>query len=84
MKPDDSRPVWAARRRIITATLLFCAGEILYLTVWADSTGLRETIANGLIILAASVIGSYVFGAVWDDRNVMSLRRKPSPQGGDE
>lgn len=70
MKPD-----WRVRRRIIIATLLFCAGEILYLTVWAESTDLAQTLANGILILAGSVIGSYVFGAIWDDRNVMQAMR---------
>lgn len=65
------------RRRIIIGTLLFCAGEIMWLTFSAPDTRLAETIANGLIILAGSVIGAYVFGAVWDDRNVMAMSRRP-------
>lgn len=65
-----ARPSWRVRRRIIVSTLLFCAGEIIYLTGWAEDTDLASTIANGVLILAGSVIGSYVFGAVWDDQNV--------------
>ena len=68
------KPSWKVRRRIVVATLLFCAGEILYLTGWAESTDLAQTIANGVLILAGSVIGSYVFGAVWDDRNVLRAK----------
>jgi hypothetical protein len=74
------KPSWRVRRAIIIGTLIFCAAEILYLTVWGQDTDLAETIANGLILLAASVIGAYVFGAVWDDRNVMAMR---VGQGGD-
>lgn len=81
MKPDD-KPSWAVRRRIIVATLLFCAGEIVYLTGWGQDTDLASTIANGVLILAGSVIGSYVFGAVWDDRNVMAMRKGEPPQPG--
>lgn len=81
MRPDDDRPSWAVRRRIIIATLLFCAGEIIYLTGWAEDTDLASTIANGVLILAGSVIGSYVFGAVWDDRNFMSTRRHSRKRG---
>ncbi|AMS41144.1 hypothetical protein [Aminobacter aminovorans] len=69
------KPSWKMRRRIIIATLLFCAGEIVYLTIWGQDTDLAATIANGVLILAGSVIGSYVFGAVWDDRNVMAMRK---------
>ena len=73
------RPSWRIRRRIIVATLLFCAGEIIYLTLWGEDTSLAETIANGVLILAGSTIGSYVFGAVWDDRNVMAMRKPNEP-----
>lgn len=70
------RPSWRIRRRIIVATLLFCAGEIVYLTGWGKDTDLASTIANGVLILAGSVIGAYVFGAAWDDRNVMTAMRR--------
>ncbi len=70
------KPSWRVRRCIIIATLLFCAGEIIYLTAWGQDTDLAATIANGVLILAGSVIGAYVFGAVWDDRNVMTMMRR--------
>jgi hypothetical protein len=76
------KPSWRIRRRIIIGTLLFCAGEIIYLTLLGKDTSLEETIANGVLILAGSTIGSYVFGAVWDDRNVMAMR-KPDPAPAD-
>ncbi|QPB18735.1 hypothetical protein [Rhizobium sp. 007] len=40
-----------------------------YLSVWGRDSNLSETTVNGCLLLMASVIGSYVFGAVWDDRN---------------
>ena len=81
-EPDDMaeglpRPSWRIRRRIILVTLLFCAGEVVYLTVWGRDTGLHEALANGALILAGSVIGAYVFGAVWDDANVLTSARPP-------
>lgn len=70
------KPSWRIRRRIIIGTLLFCGGEIVYLTVWGADTNLHSTIASGVLILAGSVIGSYVFGAAWDDKNWMGLGKK--------
>lgn len=70
------KPSWRIRRRIIVGTLLYCAAMVFYLAVWGRSTSLEEAIATGLILLAGSVIGSYVFGAVWDDRNVMEARKR--------
>lgn len=72
LKEGPPRPSWRVRRRIIHATLFFCAGEIVFLTGWGHDTSLHETLANGALILAGSVIGAYVFGAVWDDANVMT------------
>lgn len=65
---NGQRPSWRVRRRIITATLLFCALEVGYLTLYGKDTKLHEAIVTGAFLLAGSVIGSYVFGAVWDDK----------------
>ncbi len=66
------RPTWKNRRRVIFGSLVFCAGVIGYLAGWGADTAVNETIAMGVLILAAAVIGSYVFGAVWDDKNVLA------------
>lgn len=58
---------WTNRRRVIFGTLLYCAAAIAYLIFRGEDTRLHQDIASGLILLAASVVGSYVFGAVWDD-----------------
>lgn len=61
------RGSWRIRRRIIIATLLFCASILTYLTGWGQDTKLAETLATGAFLLMGSTIGSYVFGAVWQD-----------------
>lgn len=48
------KPSWRIRRRIVVATLLFCAGEVIYLTGWGKDTNLAATLANGVLILAGS------------------------------
>jgi hypothetical protein len=58
---------WGMRRRIIIATLVWCALLVTYLAVWGRPTSLSEAIATNLLLLMGGVIGSYVFGAVWDD-----------------
>jgi len=64
-----SRSSWAIRRRIIITTLLWCASLVTYLAVWGKPTSLSEAIATNLLLLMGGVIGSYVFGAVWDDQS---------------
>lgn len=58
---------WWRRRIAIAGVLLFCALGVGYLIVFGNDTALHRDIANGLILLAGSTLGSYVFGAVWDD-----------------
>lgn len=71
MNPDSEyKPTWENRRKVIFLTLIFCAAVVAYLVVWGEDTQLNQTIANASYLLAAAVIGSYVFGAVWDDKKV--------------
>lgn len=65
------RPPWKMRRRVIVGCLLFCAAVVFWLAIFGPDTELNRSIANALVLLAGSVIGSYVFGATWDDANVM-------------
>jgi hypothetical protein len=59
-------PDWAVRRRIIILVLIWSAGIITYLAIWGRSIALSDTIAMNLILLMGGIIGSYVFGAVWE------------------
>lgn len=69
------RPTWKRRRRVIFLTLAYCAGNVSYLVAAGADTRVNETAVAGLIVLAAAIIGSYVFGAVWDDKNVLNSIR---------
>lgn len=60
---------WATRRRIIIYVLAWSAGLITYITVYSKQDSLRESIATNLILLMGGVIGSYVFGVEWGQKN---------------
>ena len=60
---------WRIRRRIVILTLLWSAALVTYLAVYGTSDPLRETSATSLILLIGSLIGSYVFGVIWDGKN---------------
>jgi len=70
---DQIKPDWRRRRAIIHLTLIFCAVVVAYLTGWGEDTRLHETIIQFAFITAGGVIGSYVFGATWED--VTRLRK---------
>lgn len=66
------KPSWTIRRRIIYSTLLFCAGVAMYATHQNTGSPTEGTAIMAAFGLAATVIGSYIFGAVWDDKPVNS------------
>ena len=69
------KPSWKIRRRLVNGILAFCGAEILLVTIamfgWLDPAmiALAQTIVLGAFGLAGSTIGSYIFGAAWDDKN---------------
>ena len=69
---------WRRRRLVIWCTLSFCAGGVAFALLRpgdAVSAPVRGSIAQGLILLAGGVVGSYVFGATWDDKNRLQVRQ---------
>ncbi len=65
---EQGRP-WLFRRRVVVSTLLFCAAVVVKIVVWGhDSERIGEALGMAAFMLAGSVIGSYVFGAVWHDK----------------
>lgn len=73
LKDPEFKPVWKNRRRVIFATLIFCALTIIWLTLFGEDTRLSETIAQFAFIAGMGVVGSYCFSATWED--VTKLRK---------
>ena len=64
--PEDN---WRIRRTVVFATLFFCAFNITWIMLDGTDTALNQQLGLGLIAAATATIGSYVFGACWDDMN---------------
>lgn len=64
----EPRGSWKNRRRVIFGTLLFCMLSVGYVLYKGEDLKIYETTITMSFILAGSVIGSYVFGATWDDK----------------
>lgn len=60
---------WTKRRRVMLWSLLFIGANLQYLIVFGKPDGLRENICVAVMAAGTAIIGSYVFGAVWDDKN---------------
>ena len=71
---------WRIRRRIVGLTLAFCAAVVGYSVSVGGDSRVLETAVLGAFALSGAVIGSYVFGAVWEDNTAARLR-KDEPHG---
>jgi hypothetical protein len=72
----DDKPVppgtWTRRRRRIDWTLAYCAVAVVWLVERHGESAMAVQVVMALIGLAGAVLGSYVFGATWDDKNARS------------
>lgn len=77
MPDTEYRPVWKNRRKVIFGSLWFCAlvEIMLLLMAWfgVESSAMLVTIAGGNRLMATAVIGSYVWGAAWEDISLWKL-----------
>jgi hypothetical protein len=70
MSRNTGQRPWNFRRKIITYTLLFDALVILICLFRDIPEGVAETTVASAFYSAMALIGSYVFGAVWEDKAV--------------
>lgn len=65
------KPSWKIRRRYIFASFTLGAGMIAsaVVAIWTDKLGAGDLITGGVALVTATLTG-YVFGAVWEDRNL--------------
>jgi hypothetical protein len=70
MSRNENNKPWNFRRKVVVSTLSFCAGVISYLAYYGhQSEAIGSSIVGGCFTLGTAVIGSYIFGAVWHDKN---------------
>lgn len=67
---------WRKRRTVIYLTLVFCAFSITYLMIYGVDNELNNTIANGLIFLASSVVIAYVGGSAYEDTKLLTRQSR--------
>lgn len=58
---------WKIRRKVVGYTLVFCAAVVAYCIYANTGSRTEETAVLSSYGLAGAVIGSYIFGAVWED-----------------
>jgi hypothetical protein len=74
---------WPKRRVFIWSSLIFLS-QVIAICLWAavqsGDAMLIKSISDNAFWLAGAIIGSYVFGAVWDDADKRKHMPKPDAQ----
>lgn len=65
---------WENRRRFMFLIALFCVTTIGWVLYREMDTRVAETAVTMSFVTLISIVGSYVFGATWDDKNARSAR----------
>ena len=70
--PRSYMPRRRTRRRIVYWTLFTCAQLVIYVVAWGNPENtLHASTLSWAFTLAGMTIGGYIFGAVWDNQNVL-------------
>lgn len=65
---------WPRRRRMLVLALLWLVGNAQYLIVFGDAnSSLHQNALVTILGAIVALLGSYIFGAVWDDSNKRAL-----------
>lgn len=72
---------WPRRRRYMTVVLAWAMLNTDYILIFGTDNALHQNALVALITLIGSIIGAYVFGAVWDDSD--KRKRACRDQDGD-
>ena len=76
-KPSEHwTPRRRTRRRITVCTLLGCGAIIFYVIGYGEPANtLHQSALSWAFTLAGATIGGYLFGAIWDNQNVLRSGR---------
>jgi hypothetical protein len=73
---DPHKEGWKHRRRFMWVVQAFCMYCIYYVMISGLDTRVNETIVMSAFLTMASILGSYVFGAAWQDINTAKRSRR--------
>lgn len=75
LPPKDVDKVypWDKRRFMIYVVIAFCMGCVAYILWKGYDTRVAETVVECAFFVIASMCGSFVFGATWQDISHMRL-----------
>jgi len=70
-------PTRGTRRKIVRITLLACALIVFYVVGWGDPANtLHASALSWAFTLSGATIGGYIFGATFDNMNVLKAQSR--------
>lgn len=93
MEDKDRNPgqsSWRIRRRFMFAVSAFCMWTVAYVLWRGLSSGPADTAVTMAFLTLLGIVGSYVFGATWEDISMTKIKgpaavaraQKPAPGPG--
>lgn len=79
---DPAQPSWRIRRWFMFAVVAFCMWSIAYVLYKNLDSGPADTTVTMSFLTILGIVGSYVFGATWEDVNLAKLKTRaarPNP-----
>lgn len=71
---------WKVRRRMMFVVVAFCMWVIGYVLVKNLTSGPADTALTMAFLTIISIVGSYVFGATWEDLSLTKFKSKGTQQ----
>lgn len=76
MERNTTTSSWQVRRRFMFIVSGFCMA-VIFFVLWKDLTsGAAETAVSMGFATLLGIVSSYVFGAAWEDINVIKSKTK--------
>lgn len=81
-RPTEGVGSWRFRRAFLFATVAFCMGTIAWVLAHDMRSKVAETAVTMSFVTLISTVGSYVFGAAWQDVSTIQTTRRPPAYAG--
>lgn len=75
-RPSQGIGSWKVRRRFMFAVTAFCMACVMYILYKNLESSVAETTITMAFFCLSTIVGSYVFGATWQDINMAKSKEK--------
>lgn len=71
---ENWKSSWTVRRRFMFSVAAFCMWTIAYILYKDRTSGPADTAITMAFLTLISIVGSYVFGATWEDVSIAKAK----------